>query len=1024
MRPVRLTMQAFGPYAGREVIDFRDAVEAGLFGIYGQTGSGKSTIFSGMTFALFGEPARKGQEAPSLRSDHADPGMPTEVEFVFDVGEKRYLIIRRPEQKRPKQRGDGETLDKHEAWLFDATGIALDKIASAQPGRVIAEKKVNAVTAAVADILGYGPEQFRQIVLLPQGQFEAFLIAPTKDRLTILRKLFDVSLYRDLAVKVKTDAEAAERKVRNEREVCSQRLAAEGFESTDALTARISSISDEHGELLLQEEVCRSAVKTTQVALQGAQDIERRFMAADEAQQTLADLQSRAPEMAALTAKIRDAEKARGLLDVEAQVTSAAGEVNDAAEAHKEKQSRFEVAADKARQAAEIDETEKARSAEIDALRSEIEALRRHKDTITKSADIKAGCDDAAKKAKIAEKALGAAKQKLAELTEERRKQMDVLTTERRKQEQLHGIRTHLATLDMAHQNAVTYENAERALAETARKVSDLTSKHGLVTKSGLQARLAFEAAELRLAQVQAFHLAAKLRPGDPCPVCGATDHPLPATGQIQHVGLDQAFRDAKASWEKAQAVEREAERLLTAEQGVLQERRSQAEALQRPERNSAALRTEIEGRQKILDEFGPERDIPAMESTLAQMEQNIAEAEGERDSCQEASSCAITDEVAARARLDELLSAIPETLRDSESLVKAIIRKEEAVATRKTALDSAAEAATVTREAALSAQKELEATEQTLFDWQQPLDKAQQAFAERLRETGLTEDTFNSLKPAIDKVMSDRKVVEEYNTKLRTTQEENQKATQAVEGMDRPDLQSFADALRRVEDQLTAAMEARAKTGAQLEHLRKLHNDLAESLRRLDEMETTTGPMRNLAALFDAKNPLNLDLETFAIGAMFDQVLDAANLRLSPMSIGRYSFERETEGAGRGRRGLGILVFDIYTGKARPTSTLSGGETFIAALALALGLADVIESASGKVRLDTIFIDEGFGSLDTENGTGTLDQVLQVLSSLVSQNRAVGLISHVPLVQEAIPNGFYVRKDVVGSRIEVRGFV
>jgi exonuclease SbcC len=138
-------------------------------------------------------------------------------------------------------------------------------------------------------------------------------------------------------------------------------------------------------------------------------------------------------------------------------------------------------------------------------------------------------------------------------------------------------------------------------------------------------------------------------------------------------------------------------------------------------------------------------------------------------------------------------------------------------------------------------------------------------------------------------------------------------------------------------------------------------------------------------------------------------------------MTSSRYQLERDREG-GRGSRGLGIQVFDVHTGKFRGTDTLSGGETFIAALALALGLADVVEATNGKVRLDTIFIDEGFGSLDTENGSGTLDQVLHVLGSLVKQSRAVGLISHVPLVQEAIPNGFYVRKGPMGSAIEKRG--
>ena len=178
------------------------------------------------------------------------------------------------------------------------------------------------------------------------------------------------------------------------------------------------------------------------------------------------------------------------------------------------------------------------------------------------------------------------------------------------------------------------------------------------------------------------------------------------------------------------------------------------------------------------------------------------------------------------------------------------------------------------------------------------------------------------------------------------------------------------------------------------------------------------TAPLRELARLFNAENAMKLNLETYAIGAMFDYVLAAANLRLEPMTNGRYTLEREIEaGDGRARRGLGIRVFDVHTGKARTPSTLSGGETFIAALALALGLSDVVESVNGKIHLDTIFIDEGFGSLDTENESGTLDQVLQVLTKLVSQRRAVGLISHVRLVQEAIPNGLYVRKELNGSQ-------
>jgi DNA repair protein SbcC/Rad50 len=218
--------------------------------------------------------------------------------------------------------------------------------------------------------------------------------------------------------------------------------------------------------------------------------------------------------------------------------------------------------------------------------------------------------------------------------------------------------------------------------------------------------------------------------------------------------------------------------------------------------------------------------------------------------------------------------------------------------------------------------------------------------------------------------------------------------------------------------------MEQRVKAERHLENLETLQRVIEQEQKRLETLELESEPLRELAGLCSGGNTSKLELETFAIAAMFDRVLDAANRRLRPMTKDRYRLHRDEGGSGKSFRGLGISVFDLETGKARLPSTLSGGETFIAALALALGLSDVVESVSGKVHLDTIFIDEGFGSLDTDDEAGTLEQVLQVLTQLVSPSRAIGIISHVKAVQDRIPNGFYVHKDVGGSRIEPRGLI
>ena len=188
-----------------------------------------------MTFALFGELARTEQDAVSVRSDHAEPNVLTQVEFVFEVGTARYLIRRTPDQMRPALRGDGETKDVHKAWLFDVTGIEPDDITPKNTGKIIEEKKVSRVKEAIQRLLGYGAEQFKQIVLLPQGKFETFLTAKTDNRLKILRELFDVSLYRAMAHKFKEQAHEAEQVVKLERHSCASRLEQDGFESPDAL---------------------------------------------------------------------------------------------------------------------------------------------------------------------------------------------------------------------------------------------------------------------------------------------------------------------------------------------------------------------------------------------------------------------------------------------------------------------------------------------------------------------------------------------------------------------------------------------------------------------------------------------------------------------------------------------------------------------------------------------------------------------------------------------------------------------
>lgn len=1023
MRPVRLTLQAFGPYAHREVIDFQDALQAGLFGIYGQTGAGKSTIFSSMTFALFGEASRSEQDRASLRSDHADAGIITEVEFVFDVGSRRYVVVRQPEQMRPKQRGGGETRSPHEAFLFEATGLAPEQITPEHRGRIIRERKVSEVREAVEELLGYGPDQFRQIVLLPQGRFERFLSAKTPERLEILRDLFDVSLYKQLMGTLKEQADAAEQHVREERAVCSRQLLAEGFSDQDMLLAGISEAEAVLAQTLAAESDARARANAAQIELTQAQALAEKLIEAERAQEKLAGLTEREPEYRSLAERVEKAGRARFLLDLENQAIATTREfeaarrrLDDAAQAYNMDKTRAEEAeANLCR--------EEARAPLIEQSRRRSDELRRY-ERILDAASAGAGEVEAAREAqREASLALEAVRDELTELRERRSRENNALRMAVELEKRRAGLAGIQSGLLIQLETARAWEAAE---AELVSARTGLERQQEICTDAERveeEARRDHERAQMALASARAFDLAQALKEGSPCPVCGSSEHPAPAGGDHAQAGLEKTLRETRQRLQAAEQVCREARESRSALKATLADREARKALMRPPAAASAILSGQLLDIQAQIEALGAPTDLEEAEAAIEALDGKIAHLDGEAGRLREHHEQVSRDAAVARARRDTILAEIPEELRTTERVKASIAEVTRQLDDLMMASESARTAARAARDGLLAGEAALKAARSAEADCAARLEKSGQAYALRLAGLGFSEEAYQAIKPAIETIETDRSSLEAFNRQLHEAKGEARAAAAATKDLAQPDLDGLKEAFDKLTRASDMASQARIMAGSRLASLTALHARIEESLRRLDEAEAASGPLRRLAALANGDNRLNLRLETFALAAMFEQVLEAANLRLGPMTSWRYRMERSME-VGRGSRGLGIEVFDAHTGKSRATETLSGGETFIAALSLALGLADIVEAANGKVRLDTIFIDEGFGSLDTENGSGTLDQVLQVLSGLVRQSRAVGLISHVPQVQEAIPNGFYVRKGPHGSHVETRGFV
>lgn len=581
-------------------------------------------------------------------------------------------------------------------------------------------------------------------------------------------------------------------------------------------------------------------------------------------------------------------------------------------------------------------------------------------------------------------------------------------------------VQTH-ASLLVQRKAAEDYERAVAAV-ELAKAEFDKVRKAS--TEAAVHetnARAVFVASEQALAAVQALHLATKLEHDQPCPVCGSTDHPRPATGDIENVGRDQAFREARDELEKAEAAARQMNERLAGQRAKIEAFEQSLSLLERQSDALVVIQDKVREIEADIDVLGPSVNLEEAEASIDTLDREIAAIELEIDHLRTKAENSRHISTEARVEHEGKLYSIPESLRTQSAIASEL-------ADVSLLLDSLVEAkkiaeaqAQAAREAWVLAVATSKAAGKAVAASNDRFEKANKAFATRLADQGLSAELFQNLKPAIAMIEADIESVREFQTQLNEAQGAAKAATLAIGDLTRLDLPTLKQASESAAAALSKSTEERIAANNRVDQLEHLRKSLEEAMRKVAEAEAESGPLRKIAALANGENSLNLKLETYAIGAMFDRVLEAANLRLGPMTSSRYQLERDREG-GRGSRGLGIQVFDAHTGKFRGTDTLSGGETFIAALALALGLADVVEATNGKVRLDTIFIDEGFGSLDTENGSGTLDQVLNVLGSLVKQSRAVGLISHVPLVQEAIPNGFYVRKGPMGSAIEKRG--
>jgi exonuclease SbcC len=981
MRPHRLRISAFGPFAGTVEVDLDALSGSGLFLLHGDTGAGKTTLLDAMGFALYGRVPGVRNDARRVRSDHAGPEVHTEVQLEATLGGRRMRITRSPEYDRPKKSGTGTTTQKAKVLLEEQVGGGWTTLSTSH--REAGDE--------ILELVGMSAEQFFQVVLLPQGEFARFLRADSAARSQLLERLFGTGLYRSVEEWLVGRRIATSRAVeaaRTQVALTTARLAqaagvpapaepvvdwAEGLLAAAEAEA-VRALATAAGLAARRDRARADAEAARRLA--GAQQRRRDLLSRA---QTLAD---RAEELEQRRGEVAAARRAAEIAAVLSQATSRTAEVRVAEQRCREGRATLGlVRLDPGLDAGALQAAASAGRERIGALEG-LRPLAAEIDADSRAADIAA--DEATAAALTARDLV----ERLQELPARRSAAVTALDAARAAAVRLPATQAQCLAL----QDAVREAQAHAAVSAVAAQLRE----EGLLARE-TSVSLRDKANDVREARLEAirFELASMLVDGDPCPVCGSLFHPDPSEVRGERVTRD----DEDAARAAAEAAQQEGEELGRRLAAAEAEREALAARLGGRtadvlEGELATVRAEVLALVPVAEGLpGHEQAIQALDAEQAAVEQRLAALEV-------TAAEAVRRATAAQARAEAGRGRLLVELRGAADLDAALTDTAAVVPAAETVLGAEAALVRSEHERAAAARAAADAATRAGFT-----DVGTAAAAVREADWLLSTDAL--LRGYDDHRAATAAALADPQLDVPLDPPADVAATTAT----------LADADRRLDEATALGATSHDRVSSLTELVPVLRTLLTDLVPVLEQ----AAHVRALADLCGGAgaNTRRMTLSSFVLAARLEEVAAAASMRLLRMTQGRYALVH-TDGSARGgaRSGLGLLARDSWTGQDRETSTLSGGETFLASLALALGLTDVVTAEAGGSRIEALFVDEGFGTLDED----TLDEVMDVLDSLREGGRIVGLVSHVAELRQRIPAQVRVRKGRTGSTLAVVG--
>lgn len=1012
MTPLKLTIQAFGPFASQQIIDFTLLGQAPLFLINGPTGSGKSSILDAVCFALYGETTGSERTGEQMRCDHAGADLPTEVIFEFSLGAKKYRVERSPNQMLPKKRGDGLTKKDHTAVLFQIEG---------DDEQLLANKPMP-VGKAMSELIGLDVKQFRQVMVLPQGKFRELLIANSKEREQIFGQLFQTHVY--VAIERALFEKAAHiRRAKDEFDnQIKGALDVAGVASEEELHSQIEQVQPEliAGNNNLGE--ARQVLDNAQAQHKAAGDLQSKFLKRDQLVAQRNEHLTKQAQMDELSATRKRAQLADSIRlphnqwiqsqQKHNQLTDGASQITQQLASISARFSKAQLENDKANTEAQA----------APQLTQKLYGLHEVAKRLLQRDQEQANLQRAQQSQTQLEQAqIESSKQQL--LLEEGYKSQQLLLQQARDNQA--ALPAKQAQLKQYQSQISHYQELSKTLlaAEQFRAIYQTKLVAFEQAKSAYeQAKQFADQKEYYWHSSQAAQLAKTLQLGEPCPVCGSKEHPQPAGFSQQEI--------TKAQVDEARVHQ---QRCLTAQETTNQ-------AMQAAYTDVAKVEQAVKGWQAQLgDNSEPEHLVQSqanqLEREIAQINPNAVKQQEQQLQLTEQSLLHIKQQSdRLNSQLIEAKQLVAKVSGTLGSLLQNLSVEEQDSAHVSASIANLDRQIKQLQQAEQTAKRNLENTHTQYVTIQTQQQENDKQLKEALAALELNQNEWlQALKTSQfddEKAYLDARIepvkVEQIEQQLAQFSQQTSTLNGAIDtleqdlaGLELPNLATLVERLEAAKVEHQTRLDICSKFQSQLDNLHKVAAILTQLHQQNQALEAEYQVIGTLSDIANGRTGAKVSLHRFVLGVLLDDVLIQASQRLRVMSKGRYELRRKEERAkGHAGSGLDLMVEDSYSGKLRDVATLSGGESFMAALALALGLSDVVQSYSGGIRLDTLFIDEGFGSLDPES----LDLAIQTLVDLQQGGRTIGLISHVSELKEQMPLRIDVQADRSGSQICLQG--